>query len=264
MSTGLLNGTMGFYLASSILYGIHWAFKKDFIQKIAFSILSLGFAIETLSIIERWREAQRPPFSNIYESLVFFSWAVVFVYLIFKAIFKIDFLDFFVSISALLILNYSSFFDKSVEPLIPALRSNWLIFHVVVSFLGYAAFTLSFITSLLYFFKAKSKNPKRDPILLSLDEISYQSVVFGFPFLSLGILSGAIWAEQAWGSYWAWDPKETWSLITWFIYAAYLHLRFIMGWREARAAFISIIGFLSVIFTYLGVTYFLPGLHSYA
>ena len=127
-----------------------------------------------------------------------------------------------------------------------------------------AFFTLSFITSLLYFFKAKSKNPKRDPILLSLDEISYQSVVFGFPFLSLGILSGAIWAEQAWGSYWAWDPKETWSLITWFIYAAYLHLRFVMGWREARAAFISIIGFLSVIFTYLGVTYFLPGLHSYA
>ena len=98
----------------------------------------------------------------------------------------------------------------------------------------------------------------------TLDELSYRAIAWGFPFLATGIISGAVWANYAWGSYWSWDPKETWSLITWFMYAAYLHARVTRGWRGRKAAYLSIIGFLAVVFLYWGVSFILPGLHAYA
>ena len=179
---------------------------------------------------------------------------------------------------------------KSVEPLNPALQNKWqwladllgrwglekyaigwLDVHVFTTFIGYAGFAIAFGLSVMYLVKKRQEErgshnsfieafPSSDVI----DELSYRSIAWGFPFLGVGIVTGAIWANYAWGAYWTWDPKETWSLIAWLIYAAYLHARVTRGWRGRRAAYISIIGFLSIIFLYWGVSFVLPGLHAYA
>jgi cytochrome c-type biogenesis protein CcsB len=157
--------------------------------------------------------------------------------------------------------------SSRIQPLIPALQSNWLTSHVVSCFLGYAAFTAAFGLGIMYLLKA---NKDRDvntrfgfyPSLDILNELIYQCTVLGFVFLSIGILTGSVWAHYAWGSYWSWDPKETWSLITWLIYAAMLHAHLVRGWQGEKMAVMAIVGFASVLFTYLGVNY-LPGLHSY-
>ena len=148
---------------------------------------------------------------------------------------------------------------------------GWLDFHVFTTFIGYAGFAISFGLSIIYLLKERSEAKGTQegvmgafPEARILDELSYRAIAWGFPFLATGIVSGAVWANYAWGTYWSWDPKETWSLITWFIYAAYLHARVTRGWRGKRAAYISIVGFLAVIFLYWGVSFVLPGLHAYA
>jgi len=172
---------------------------------------------------------------------------------------------------ALLTAAYSAILNSEIEPLIPALKSNWLLIHVSTSFLAYGAFALSFGISLMYLVKMKNGEKKVNgglgailPDAGLLDEYSYKAILVGFPLLTLGILTGAVWAHYAWGSYWSWDPKETWSLIVWLIYAGFLHARIIGGWRGKRTALISVIGFLGVIFLYLGVNLLLSGLHSYS
>jgi cytochrome c-type biogenesis protein CcsB len=156
--------------------------------------------------------------------------------------------------------------DK-IQPLLPALKSNWLIAHVMTCFVGYAAFAIAFGLSGMYLLKGRQTGASGS--LLShlpdagvLDELNHQMVMFGFLFLTVGIITGAVWANSAWGRYWGWDPKETWSLITWFVYATVLHARLMRGWHGKRIAFLSIAGFIAVLFTYFGVNY-LPGLHSY-
>ena len=154
-----------------------------------------------------------------------------------------------------------------IQPLLPALKSNWLIAHVVACFIGYAAFAIAFGLSIMYLIKEKdaqgnSRLLERFPKTVVLDELNHQMVMFGFLFLSVGIITGAVWANSAWGRYWGWDPKETWSLITWFIYATLLHARLTRGWHGRRIAFLSVAGFAAVMFTYFGVN-LLPGLHSY-
>ncbi|MGC8720415.1 MAG: c-type cytochrome biogenesis protein CcsB, partial [Thermodesulforhabdaceae bacterium] len=160
--------------------------------------------------------------------------------------------------------SFSPNVESRIQPLIPALKSNWLIAHVITCFLGYAAFAVSFGTSLAYIVKAKYGDAgliKVLPDLRSLEKINRQVIIFGFMWLTVGILTGAIWADSAWGSYWSWDPKETWSLITWLVYASVLHAY--RNWSGQRIAILSILGFGCVIFTYLGVNFLLSGLHSY-
>jgi cytochrome c-type biogenesis protein CcsB len=166
-------------------------------------------------------------------------------------------------------LAYASFskdINKAIQPLIPALKSNWLIAHVITCFVGYAAFAISFAICIGYLLKREEGQkgilgliPPRD----ILEVLNYNMVVMGFISLSLGIITGSVWANVAWGSYWSWDPKETWSLITWLVYAAVLHARLTRGWRGKKIIYLSIVGFLCVIFTYFGVN-LLPGLHTYA
>jgi cytochrome c-type biogenesis protein CcsB len=210
------------------------------------------------------------PFSNLYESMVFFSWCIVLVYVLFEWKVKQPVFGAFVIPFALLTAAYSAILNSEIEPLIPALKSNWLLIHVSTSFLAYGAFALSFGISLMYLVKMKNGEKKMEgglgailPDASVLDEYSYKAILVGFPLLTLGILTGAVWAHYAWGSYWSWDPKETWSLIVWLIYAGFLHARIVGGWRGKRTALISIIGFLGVIFLYLGVNLLLSGLHSY-
>jgi cytochrome c-type biogenesis protein CcsB len=174
---------------------------------------------------------------------------------------------------AFLAMAYASIapdISNHIEPLIPALQSNWLTIHVVTCFMGYASFAISFGCGLIRLLKntGKSGEEKQSglrgklPTPAILDTLIYQSTALGFVFLTVGIMTGSIWAHYAWGSYWSWDPKETWSLITWLIYAIMLHSRYVRGWQGKRMALLSIVGFACVLFTYLGVNY-LPGLHSY-
>jgi len=217
---------------------------------IACGVLSLS-----LYMLIRWQIAQSPPLSNMFESLVVFAWAIALASIFIDLRYKVRSITALSALMSLLALGYASLLDKDIVPLLPALKSNWLTIHVLTCFIGYAALTVAFVSSLIFLIQ-KNKN-------LKLDEISYKMIAFGFLFLTLGIITGAVWANSAWGTYWSWDPKETWSLVTWFIYAIYLHVRFTRGWKGKRAAWLSVLGFLAMLFTYFGVNYLLSGLHSY-
>lgn len=278
-SSLLLSITTFAYLGCGLLYLVAVIFRLRPLL-LAGTITGLAtWILQTAAILLRWQESYalgfgHAPLSNLYESLVFGAWAIMLIYFISEFKTKQRVLGVFPATFAFLAMAYASFspdISAKIEPLVPALKSNWLIAHVVACFLGYAAFAISFGLSGVYVFRnpdnpaGKSGNPGTSwmPDQKHLDELNYQMVLFGFLLLSLGIITGAVWANSAWGSYWSWDPKETWSLITWLIYAAVLHVRAVQGWRGKRVAWLSMIGFISVLFTYFGVNFLLSGLHSY-
>lgn len=265
MNTLLFNITIASYMLALVFYAVCAIFKKERLGLFARGVLTLGLFSHTAVIIVRWVAAGRPPLSNMYESLIIFSWALILIYIVVEVIYKLKVLGIFVSILALLILASASGVDSSIKPLMPALQSNWLVVHVLVCFIGYAAFAISFVCSIMYLALHRREASKQgvQSLTASLDTITYKTIAFGFLFLTLGVITGAVWANSAWGRYWGWDPKEVWALITWFIYAFYLHMRVLKGWRKVKGAWVSILGFLAVIFTYVGVSYLLPGLHSY-
>lgn len=262
-------GAFFFYLCMMIM-------GKSAFGKVATLFCLIGFVGQALAIGLRWYESYKlgighAPFSNMYESLIFFSWTIILLYLIIEWRTKNKTLGVFVSPLAFLALAYASFspsINSRIQPLVPALKSNWLISHVITCFFGYAAFGISFGLSLMYLIKRMGGDRPQNAFLKLLptagilDDLNYQVVVIGFLMLTLGIITGSVWAHSAWGSYWSWDPKETWSLITWLVYALVLHSRMVRGWRGKRMAFLCIVGFCCVLFTYFGVNY-LAGLHSY-
>jgi cytochrome c-type biogenesis protein CcsB len=265
------------YFFSFLFYLLMMVLGTQALGRIATAITLIGLAGHTLGLILRWVESYQlgighAPLSNLYESLIFFSWTIILLYILVEWRIRNRSIGIFVTPLAFLALAYASFSDNiksGIQPLIPALQSNWLTSHVITCFFGYAAFALAFGLSLMYLIKKSgiSKTEGRFFNLIPeagiLDHLTYQMVVIGFLMLTLGIITGSVWAHSAWGSYWSWDPKETWSLITWFVYAAMLHARMIRGWKGKRLAALSIIGFICVLFTYFGVNY-LAGLHSYA
>jgi len=398
------------YLAALVLYICYLAFKKDGIGKTASFVTMAGFAIQTIALFLRWRESYqmdigRVPLSNLYESLVFFTWSTVLIYLLVEFKYKTRAFGAFVmpvAFIALAFLSVAPGISKDITPLVPALKSDWLFYHVLVSFLGYAAFGVAFAVSMVYLLMDTEERGSRNnlfygmgaiavlalvgnlmasqgprmktafwmglgvlvlawfiylivagakhkpqvylfwslcvtmiiglfagmgadfvylvafqrlaegesykkhmfettflnasaPVMIfswiaavavfwviwsqgmrlktllkqymlgqdQLDDVTYRMIAIGWPLLTGGIITGAVWANSAWGTYWSWDPKETWSLITWFVYAIYLHARYVRGWKGTQMAVISAVGFLAVIFTYLGVNLVLSGLHSY-
>jgi len=274
INTTILSWVTFIYFASAVFYMFRMVTGKEFWGPLASLIALAGLIAQTAALILRWVESYKlgighAPLSNLYESLIFFAWTIVLLYLIMEWRIKSRNLGAFVIPFAFFSMAYASLNVKSgIQPLIPALQSNWLISHVITCFFGYAAFTIACGLGFIYLLKGLEGRESSSPFLRLLpdreilDELSYHSVVIGFIFLTLGIITGSVWAYSAWGSYWSWDPKETWSLITWFIYAAMLHSRFVRGWKGKRMAIMSIIGFASILFTYFGVNY-LPGLHSY-
>ena len=269
ISLALFNPVMFAYMAASVLYLCYWVFKKDAIGTAASWLSWAVFGAHTAMIILRWIGSYElghghAPFSNLFESLVFFSWTIALVYLLLEWKTRIKAIGAFALPLAFFALAYCALenLDPQIKPLLPALKSNWLIAHVITCFLGYAGFGVSCALSIMYLFTKQGAIPE-SPKAMLLDELIYQTVVIGFILLTAGIVTGAIWADSAWGRYWGWDPKETWSLITWFVYAAFLHSRYMRGWQGKRLAVFSIIGFACVIFTFLGVNLLLAGLHSY-
>ena len=262
------------YGLAFILYVAAWIFKKSLPGKTATGVLIAAAAGNAAGFVLRWAESHQMgygyvPLSNLYESLVFFALCIAVIYLVVEYRYKVRTIGVFASIVPFLAMAYASLpsVDSQIQPLIPALQSNWLIAHVITCFLGYAAFAIACGISIMYLIKSASVSPDtgtvgRFPDAETMDELTHQMIAFGFLFLSVGIITGAIWADQAWGRYWGWDPKETWSLITWLIYATLLHARFMRGWEGRRIAYLSCLGFVAVLFTYFGVN-LLPGLHSY-
>lgn len=279
-SSFLLGITTFTYLFSTMLYVALFLFKLEKLGKLATWFTSIALLIQTVGIALRWYESYElgighAPLTNMYESVVFFAWTIVALYLFIEYKFKTKVIGTFTLPLAFLAMAYGSLdpnISRTISPLVPALQSNWLIAHVVTCFIGYAAFAVAAALGLMYLIKNKSTTSLENdeqvrfgslPTLRVLDDIIHKTMVFGFLWLTTGIITGAIWANSAWGRYWSWDPKETWSLITWFVYAITLHARYTRGWGGTRIAWLSIIGFISVLFTYYGVNFLLSGLHSY-
>lgn len=274
-SSQLLSVVTFGYAVAATLYLAAWIFQKPFPANLAKWAAILTVLGNLAGFFLRWVESYQlgighAPMSNMYESLVFFALTIGVIYLYIEQRYQNFFVGAFATPIAFLAMAYASMspnINDRIQPLLPALKSNWLIAHVLTCFFGYAAFAIAFGVSIMFLLKLKARNDG-DGILAFLpkqrilDDLTHRMVLFGFLFLSVGIITGAVWANSAWGSYWSWDPKETWSLITWFVYATLLHARLIRGWYGKKIAYLSILGFMAVLFTYFGVNY-LPGLHSY-
>ena len=268
LENNLFTVVMLLYFAAMVVYFIFFALKKEKMAKVGSMILTAGFVLHTIALVARGIGAGRLPMTNQYEFATSFAWGLCLVLLVFIHKYHFEVLGTFAAPVIFLIIGYAAMQNKDVKELMPALRSNWLGFHVSTAIVAYGAFGVSFAVSLIYLIRERLGGStfaqEHIPDRQKLDMISYRAVSLGLLFLTFTIITGAIWAERAWGTYWSWDPKETWSLVTWLIYAVYLHLRISKGWSGKSAAWFAVIGFICVIFTYIGVNTFLPGIHSYA
>nr|YP_009238056.1 heme attachment to plastid cytochrome c [Neochloris aquatica]AMO00865.1 heme attachment to plastid cytochrome c [Neochloris aquatica] len=284
-------------LASMVFYWIQLSFnlKNRYVGTV---MVGLGNLSILLLLVLRWKESGHFPLSNLYESFLFLSWNLTLLHLILEKLTTQSFQKFFGAITAptaLLICLFANFslpeeMQKS-SALVPALQSNWLMMHVTVMILSYAALISGSLLSIAFLVLTYNtgfsyndqtlqfnnnnnnnnfnlKNPKlslenKFNLALLLDNLSYRILGIGFPLLTIGILSGAVWANEAWGSYWSWDPKETWALLTWLVFAIYLHTRFTKGWQGRKPAIIASLGFFTVWICFLGVNLLGEGLHSY-
>ncbi len=271
--------TLALHFVTMLLYFFYVAVKKPALSKLAIRMQCFTILVHTAAIVLRGIAMARLPMANQYEFSTAFSWALALVSLIFILKFNFPVLGAFASPVTLLLAAYAGLNKlnelkviaangaDSIKNLMPALRSSWLGIHVSTVIVAYGAFGVSFVLSIMFLLRDRMKAngfwdahiPKRE----KLDTISYRCVSLGMMFLTVTIGFGGIWAENAWGSYWTWDPKETWALITWVIYLVYLHLRIRKGWNGRTAAIFGVVGFVCVLFTYIGVNTLLPGLHSY-
>jgi cytochrome c-type biogenesis protein CcsB len=258
------------YLGASVAYLVFLVVSSGSRASLAFWITVGGFAAHTLSIMHRAIFSRFFPLATLFDALSFFAWFIVAIYLVIRyrdpsPIFG----SIAVPVAAVLMLFDSALSYQVGQPLVPVLRSWWLPIHVTLAVAGNAVFALMAIGGLMYLFQERLIKTKRLgrfhkllPSLDMLDNINRSGLLLGFFLLTLGMISGALWAGSAWGSYWSWDPKETWSLITWCAYAAMVHQRVALGWRGKRAAVLAIIGFCLVLFTFVGVSALMGGHHS--
>jgi cytochrome c-type biogenesis protein CcsB len=340
------------FLVSTFFYCFYLVSEKRFwLFQIGCGALIFGVSSGLGYLAARWIETSKPPFTQTFEVMVLFGVSLGIIYLILEYSYKSRILGFPSALFCLGFFVCATLFSKDVKPMVPALKNNfWLTIHVIICFVGYAAFAVSYFTSLLHLFTIKGFQKKLSMYIMSLTlvvpltalvmypllenkfrivsmkvtamlvsgeslksevmlkygivhsalvlfsvmltalflysiatfieerfklseklsarkddftRISYKSVLAGFMLLGIGIITGSVWAEIAWGSYWQWDPKETWSLVAWMVYLVYLHLRRARGWHGARLSWILVAGFVAVMFTFFGVNYFLSGLHSY-
>lgn len=258
------------YFASLALYIVHFFTGARMPERLALGSLAAGFLIQTVNLGARTMQAGRAPFSNLYESLLIFAWGTALSMLILQLAKRTPAAGAVVLPIIVAAMGYATTLNAQIEPLMPALQSPWMVYHVASAILAYGAFAVAAGLGCLYimrhwFEKAGSKSALlgRMPSLETLDNLTYSVIAFAFPFMVLVLITGAVWAQKAWGTYWQWDPKETWALITTLVYAGYLHARQMMNYRGLPSAWFAVIGFAVVMFCYLGVNLFLSGLHSY-
>lgn len=252
--------------------------RSDFTLKVGSALVWSGIAMGFIGFFARWRESYlinfdygHIPVSNLYEVFIVFSVFTAILYLYFERRYKTRALGGFVMTIVTAALGFLMWYQfaqaaNTIEPLVPALKSWWMKIHVPANFIGYGSFAISAMVGVAYLIKEKLGGDApgdRLPPLAVMDDIMYKSIALGFAFFTIATILGALWAAEAWGGYWSWDPKETWALIVWLNYAAWLHLRLSKGWRGTAMAWWSVAGLLVTTFAFLGVNMFLSGLHSY-
>jgi len=258
------------YLIATLFYLIYLAGRKDLFEKIGYYALASACLTHLGATLFRYVEAGYTPITNLHESLSFFALCTALFFLYLRKAYKIAGLGSIVLPVISVTMIWAFTLPSSIRPLPPVLQSYWLPIHTLFAFTGDAIFLVGCLVSIIYLLAERDIKKKRlhaifgtFPSLETLDRINYKCMSYGFPFLTIGIITGSIWAQTAWGSSWSWDPKETWSLITWIVYAILIHNRLTMGWRGRRTAYLMILGFISVVVTFLGVNLFMGGLHSY-
>jgi len=263
--------TLSLYLLGTLGYILFIVFQIKPMARISFGLLFLGFLTHTLTIGLWTIQTGYFPVYNLRESLSFFAWAIIGVYLLIQVRFNLMVLGSFLSPLAAVMMISSSFLPHQIGPVNPLLQNIWLMIHIVTIFIGNGVFAVAFLAGIMYLIqerqiKSKHLGPlyRRLPSLEVLDALNYNCLILGFPLLTLGMLSGSIFAQYTLGTFWRWDPKEVWSLITWLLYATLLHGRLVAGWRGRRSALISIVGFLILIFSFLGVNSLVKGYHSFS
>jgi cytochrome c-type biogenesis protein CcsB len=260
----LLCATLIFYAGAGALYLGFGATGAELCAKFASLATGLGWIANSVAITLRWRDAGHPPFANLHEMLLCSVWTLALLTLIAESKFGVRLIGAITMPLAIAGAVLMQFDRNGAHPLAPLLQSNWLEIHVTLAILAYAACALSFALAILFLIQDKIKTERLLPSAELLDRLTYRTICLAFPLLSLMIATGAYWANQTWGSYWSWDPKETWAAITWLVYALYLHLRITIGWRGRKAAYFAVAGFVVVIFTFFGVTYFMHGQHIFS
>lgn len=267
------------YLISAVCYLVGLLRNQASLAKLGRVFLLTALAAHTASLVVITIAIGRPPFLNLYEYMLSFTWAAAVVYVAVELLAKNSSLGGF----CVPLITAFVFFTQRLpnggidDSIMPALRSAWRVPHVASAILAYGASMVAFVLAIMYLMRenADAKAEKSEgtgqsfwasrlPAAKVLDQTIYRTVAFGFLMQTLLVVIGAVWAQIAWGRFWGWDPKETWSLITWLIYATYLHTRTTMGWRGRKSAWLAIVGFGATIFTFIGVSYLLHGLHSYA
>ncbi len=263
--------------------------KNELLFKINKSAIGISNILFGITLLSRWITEGYFPLSNLYESLIFLSWGISLIVFILTVKTKSRLIG-AIGVPILVLISGFSSLTLPVEmqkamALVPSLQSNWLMMHVSMMMISYAILIIGSLLSILYLFfnieNEKNKtilieknsnllintssniNSSKFALLQTIDIWSYRVIGLGFPFLTIGIISGAVWANEAWGSYWSWDPKETWALITWLTFAIYLHSRLLKGWEGKKAAIIGSCGFFVIWICYLGVNFLGKGLHSY-
>jgi cytochrome c-type biogenesis protein CcsB len=309
LKNSLDNLTFLILLLGLISYWINVAFSKTLgYQKVGYTFVCLANLFITIILGWRWLEYGYFPLSNLYESLFFLTWGVTTITIFVENKTKLLLVGSVTTPLSMFIVAFATLSlpegMQKASPLVPALKSNWLMMHVSIMMLSYSTLIIGSLLSILFLVLTKGKDIKiqgnsngskdvsnisssssalrnstigvlelslntktlpntRITLLESLDNLSYRIIGLGFPLLTIGIISGAVWANEAWGSYWSWDPKETWALITWLVFAAYLHARIIKDWQGKKPAILASIGFVVVWVCYLGVNFLGKGLHSY-
>ena len=251
--------------------------RMEAASRIGLLLTWLAFVLHLGGVVTRGLAAERVPWGNMYEFSITASLAVAAVYLLFVHRYRLQWLGLGVTLVVAAVLGLATLaLYTPAGPLVPALHSYWLVIHVSAAAISGGAFTVGGLVSVLYLIKARaerrvlaggtmSASLRRLPSAEAMDGTAYKVLAFAFPLWTFGVLvAGPIWAEYAWGRYWGWDPKEVWSLVTWVVYAAYLHARATAGWRGRRAATIAIVGWFVFIFNFVGVNLLVSGLHSYA
>ena len=277
--TLLLMATFLTYAGATLLFSIRYWMISNRLVAAGIAATGMAYAFHSGLLLSRSLAAGRLPLSSLYEFTLVFAWATVLVFLFCTVRYRLLAAAPLVLAVTTILIGAASMMPRDIRPLMPALRSVWLQIHVLTGLLAYGALAVSAALALVYISGVEEKNipgetagqgksdwslqywrmPKKD----DLENYIHKLIVFGFVFLSLLIVTGAVWAEETWGRWWGWDPKEAWALVTWLIYLVYLHGRKRFGWQGQAAAWFSAVGFLAVIFTLFGVTYLLPGLHSY-
>ena len=310
MQNSFVNFAFGGLLTAMLVYWFSLAFPGiSGLNKLATLITLLVNIALALTLSSRWFAHGYFPLSNLYESLLFLAWGLTFIHLFIESKTKSRLIGAITIPVAMFVTAFASLAlpieMQKASPLVPALKSNWLMMHVSIMMISYSILILGSLLSILFLIITRGKdinlkgssvgtgayrikpidqssslvfsnqsgtvqdqsniltNSTRMNLLESIDNLSYRIIGLGFPLLTIGIIAGAVWANEAWGSYWSWDPKETWALITWLIFAAYLHSRITKSWQGKKPAILASVGFLVVWICYLGVNFLGKGLHSY-